>query len=93
MGIHSVSLPVALPVGILRPALVLAVGGVLTAATARSPLRLACGVLLALTGFEMAYAHVDPGVLITAGLATFQLLLAVVAAYVVGLAVQAREAP
>jgi hypothetical protein len=86
LGIHAVSLPLEVPDTVLHPALALVAGGVLTAVTARSPLRLVSGVLLALVGFEMAYARLDPGLLIAAGLAMFELLLAVVASYFLGLA-------
>lgn len=90
MGIHSVSFPLQLPDNVLRPALVLATGGVLSAVTARSPLRLVTGVLLALAGFQLAYSYLDPGMLIAAGLAVFQLLFAVLVSYYLGLPVDAE---
>jgi len=83
-GMQSAALPEAMPAAVVRPAFALATAGVLAAVFARSPLRLAAGVLMALTGFQIAYARLDPGLLVTAGLAVFQLLFAVVASYYVG---------
>jgi hypothetical protein len=90
LGIQSVSFPLDLPAEILRTTWVLVAGGVLTTLTARSPLRLLSGVFLAIAGFQLAYARLDPGVLVAAGLAMFQLVFAVVAAYYVGLAARAE---
>lgn len=91
-GIHSVSLPRALPDAVLHPALALAVAGALTAATARAPLRLGGGVLLTLVAFQLAYAQLDPGVTIAAGLAVFQLLFAVILSYYIGLSSSVERA-
>jgi hypothetical protein len=84
-GIRALSFPLEVPEAVLRPALALAFGGVLVVVAAGQSLRLIAGVLLALVGFQLAYAHLDPGVLIAAGLAVFQLLFTVVAGYFVGL--------
>ncbi len=92
-GIHSVSMPQKLPDAVLHPALALAIAGVLTAATARAPLRLAGGVLLALAAFQLAYAQLDPGVTMAAGLTVFQLLFAVIISYFVGLSAAAENPP
>lgn len=83
-GIPSVTLPVALPQPLLHVALVMIAGGALTVVFARTPLRLTGGVLLALTGFELVYAQIEPGLLISGGLAVFQLAFAIVAAAYVG---------
>lgn len=83
-GIPSITLPEALPQPLLHVALVMIAGGTLTVVFARTPLRLTGGVLLALTGFELVYAQVEPGLLITGGLAVFQLAFAIVAAAFVG---------
>jgi hypothetical protein len=40
---------------------------------------------MALTAFEIAYARLDPGLVITGGLGAFQLTFAVVASYFLGL--------
>jgi hypothetical protein len=93
LGIQSVSFPLAVPDVVLRPALVLAAGGVLTAVTARSGLRLAAGVLLTLTGFGLGYSHLDPGMLIAAGLALFELLFALLASYYLGLGPSPESGP
>lgn len=78
-GLRSTTLAVALPPEVLRPALCLIGGGVLVAVFARRPLRLAASVLVALIGFEMIYARIDPGLVVTGGLAAFQILLAILA--------------
>ena len=75
----------ALPGGLMPMALVLIAGGVLTAVFARSPLQLAAGVLLALAGFDLIYARLEGGLLITGGLAVFQLAFAIVAGAFIGL--------
>jgi hypothetical protein len=62
----------------------LCAGGVLTAVFAGSSLRLAIGVLAALAGFELIYARIDPGLLITGGLAVFQMTFALVASLFLG---------
>jgi hypothetical protein len=93
MGIQSVSFPLLVPDSVLRPALILTAGGVLAAVTARSALRLVTGVLLALAGFQLAYSFLDPGMLIAAGLAVFQLLFAVLVSYYLGLSVDGEGAP
>ncbi|MFN2115472.1 MAG: hypothetical protein ACK2T6_07135 [Anaerolineae bacterium] len=84
IGIHSAAVALLVPDALLQPALALIVGGVVTAVFARSPLRLAGGVLFALVGAEMVSTGLDAGLVISGGLATFQLLFAVVAAYYVG---------
>ncbi len=84
-GIPAVALSEALQPALLHTALILMAGGILTVVFARTPLRLAGGVLLALTGFELVYAQLEPGLFITGSLAVFQLAFAVVAAAFVGL--------
>jgi hypothetical protein len=85
-GMHSAAVPdQLLPAALLKPALMLAGGGILTAVFARTALQLSCGVILVLIGFELAYTRLDPGLLITGGLASFQLLLAIVASHFLGL--------
>jgi hypothetical protein len=79
------ALAAALPAALLRPAMTLVAGGLLCVLFARSPLRLAAGVLLALVGFELIYARLDPGLVVTGGLAVFQLLFAIVASHFVDL--------
>jgi hypothetical protein len=81
LGMHASAVTETLPDAVLHPALALAVGGVLTAVFARSPLRLAGGVLFAIAGAEVIYSRLDPGLVITGGLATFHLLVAVVSSY------------
>lgn len=84
-GVHATRLPpVALPDAVLQPALALVAGGVLAVIFGASALQLACGVLLALAGFELVYARLDPGLLVTGSLAAFQLLFALVASHFVG---------
>jgi hypothetical protein len=84
-GIHVVHLPQdILPDALLQSALILSAGGVLTLVFAVSSLHLACGVLMALVGFEMVYARLDPGLLVTGGLAAVQLMFAIVASHFVG---------
>jgi len=85
LGIPSVALPEVLPPALLHAALILIFGGALTVVFARAPLRLAGGVLLALTGFELVYTRLDPGLFIAGSLAVFQLAFAIVAAAFVGL--------
>lgn len=93
-GIRSTNLPPQLlPDALLQPALVLIAGGVLAVVFARHALHLAGGVLLALMGFELVYSRLDPGLLITGGLASFQLLFAVVASHFVGPAVPPELRP
>ncbi len=70
---------------ILRPTLILIAGGVLTVVFASTALEVASGVLVALTGAELLYAALDDGLLITGALAAFQILLAVVISFFVGL--------
>ena len=84
LPVATSSLGLALTATVLRPALALVAGGALTMLFARTPLRLAGGVLMALAGFELIYARLDPGLVITAGLALFQLLLAILASSFVG---------
>jgi|GEM_PF-2398758 hypothetical protein len=84
LGVHASELTEQLPDALLHPALALIVGGVLTAVFARSPMRLAGGVLFALAGAELLYASLDPGLMITGGLAAFQLLVAVVSSFFIG---------
>jgi hypothetical protein len=83
-GVHSVVAPKALSDAVLQPAVTLPAAGALTVVFARTPLRLAAGALAILTAFELAYARLDPGLVVTGGLAVFQLLFAIVASYFVG---------
>jgi hypothetical protein len=83
-GVHSVVAVDRLPDIVLQVALTLAAGGVIAVALARDPLRLATGTLLAVIGFELVYARLDPGLVVTGALAGFQLLFALVASYFVG---------
>ncbi len=86
-GIHSYSLPPGLlPDALLQPALIIAAGGILSVVFAVSVVHLVVGVFMAMIGFEMVYARLDPGLLVTGGLATLQLMLALVASYFVGAA-------
>lgn len=78
LGIPSRTLPEAWPPHFLHAVLILVIGGVLTVVFAGSALQLAAGLLLALCGLELAYARIDAGLLITGGLALFQLLLVTV---------------
>lgn len=78
LGIPSATLTEHLPLSALRVALGLIAGGVLTAVFARTALRVACGVLLALCGFDLVYAHIEPGLLITGALAVFHIAYAMV---------------
>lgn len=75
-----------LPPAVVEPAIVLFGGGVLVLIFAASALELACGVLLSLLGAEVAYALVDPGLVVTGGLAVFDMLFAILASFFVGLA-------
>jgi hypothetical protein len=84
LGVPSVTVP-SLPGSVLEVALLLASGGLLAVVFARSPLRLSVGVFFALAAADLVYARIDPGLLITGGLAAFQLLLATVASYFVGM--------
>lgn len=84
LGVPSVTVPESLASPVLHSALVLVAGGVLTGIFARTALRLACGVLLAMCGFELIYAFLEPGLVITAGLAVFQIVFAIVASAFVG---------
>ncbi|MEO8083296.1 MAG: hypothetical protein ABI780_05695 [Ardenticatenales bacterium] len=70
--------------GVLRVGLVLAAGGVLGTVFAASALQLAACVLIALIGAEAIYASLDPGLLVTGGLAGFQLLFTIVASFFIG---------
>lgn len=78
LGIPSRTLPEAWPPQFLHAVLILVIGGVLTVVFAGGALQLAAGLLLALCGLELAYARIDAGLLITGGLALFQLLLVTV---------------
>jgi hypothetical protein len=84
LGLHTGAVSALVPDALLHPALALVVGGVITAVFARTPLRVAAGVLFALAGAEVISTSLDPGLIITGGLAAFQLLVAVVAAYYIG---------
>lgn len=70
-----------IPPDSLRPALLYAVGGAMVVIFAATALQLVVGVLLTWTGFQLGYAYLDPGLLITFSLSSFQLLFALVAAY------------
>ena len=91
-SLHATTLQPTLPDTVLRPALTLIVGGVLTAIFARSPLRLAVSVLIALCGFELIYARLDPGLFMTGSLAAFHILFAILASLYVGLALDPEPA-
>ncbi|MCB0215057.1 MAG: hypothetical protein H6648_02095 [Caldilineae bacterium] len=91
-SLHATTLQPTLPDMVLRPALTLIVGGVLTAIFARSPLRLAVSVLVALCGFELIYARLDPGLFMTGSLAAFHILFAILASLYVGLALDPETA-
>jgi hypothetical protein len=88
-GMQSTALGEELSPQVVRTAFALASCGVVAVVFARSAVRLAGGVLLALAGFEIAYAQLDPGLLVSGSLAAFQLLFAVIASYYV--AMPARE--
>jgi len=75
-GIQSNLLADRLPVTMLRPALTLICAGLLGTVFAEGALRLACCAFLALIGFELIYSRLDPGLLVTGGLAAFQILFA-----------------
>lgn len=90
-GLHSSSLAETLPDAVLHPAAALIAGGLLSLVFARSALRIVVGVLLALVGFELIYARLDAGLVVTGGLAAFQLLFAIVASSFVGLGAEAGE--
>ncbi len=86
--ICSADLPVSeelVPLFTLRPALLYAIGGALVVIFARTALQLVVGVLLAYIGFQMGYAQIDAGLLVTFGLSAFHLLFALVAAYYVAI--------
>lgn len=70
--------------GVLRVGLVLAAGGVVGTVFAASALHMAVSVLIALIGAEAIYASLDPGLLVTGGLAGFQLLFTIVASFFIG---------
>ncbi len=70
--------------GVLRVGAVLVAGGVVAAVFAAGALQLAVGVLIALIGSEAIYASLDPGLLVTGGLAGLQLLFAIVASFFIG---------
>ncbi len=70
-----------IPIAALRPALLYAIGGALVVIFARTALQLVAGVLLAYSGFQLGYAQIDSGLLITFALSAFHLLFALVAAY------------
>lgn len=75
-----------IPPMLLQTAVVLVIGGLLATMFADSVLELACGVLLALIGCEVAYANYDAGLVVTGALAVFQMLFAITASYFLGLA-------
>jgi len=70
--------------GVLRVGVVLVAGGVVATVFAGSALKLAAGVLIALIGSEAIYASLDPGLLVTGGLAGLQLLFTIVASFFIG---------
>lgn len=75
-GIQSDLLSQKLPVALLRPALTLICAGLLGTVFAEGTMRLACCAFVALVGFELIYSRLDPGLLVTGGLAAFQIMLA-----------------
>lgn len=91
-SVQATSLPEALSADLLRPALTLVAGGILAAIFARSTLRLAVAVLFALVGFGMVYASLDPGLVMTGGMAVFQIFFAMLASLFIGLDLDAEEA-
>jgi hypothetical protein len=84
LGIKSEVALDRLPDLILQSGLMLGVGGVVAVVLAREPLRLAVGTMLGVIAFELVYARLDPGLVVTGALAGFQLLFALVASYFVG---------
>ena len=70
---------------VLRPTAILVAGGILMVIFASTALEVAVGVLVALAGAELVYAALDHGLIVTGALAGFQLLLAVVISFFVGL--------
>lgn len=70
---------------VVRPSIILVSGGILAVIFASTSLEVASGVMVALTGAELLYAALDHGLLITGALAAFQILLAVVISFFVGL--------
>lgn len=85
-GVSPVAAADEVPVAILAPALALVAGGIIAAVVAATPLALSAAVLFSLAGFELAYARLDPGLVVTGALAGFQLLFALLASYFVALA-------
>lgn len=85
LGVQSSTLADALPLDLLRPALLLVCAGLLGTVFAEAALRLACCAYLAFIGLELIYARLDPGLLITGGLAVFQILFALLIAGYIGL--------
>lgn len=79
--------------GVLRIGIVLVAGGVVGTVFAASALQLAASVLLALIGSEAIYASLDPGLLVTGGLAGIQLLFTIVASFFIGQSPVAGGAP
>lgn len=75
-GIQSNLLADQLPLALLRPALTLICAGLLGTVFAEGALRLACCAFMAFIGFELIYGRLDPGLLVTGGLAAFQILFA-----------------
>lgn len=92
-GVKSVVAADRLPDIILQASLLLGAGGVVAVVLARGPLRLSAGVLMTTTAFSLAYARLDPGLIVTGALAAFQLLFALVASYFVGDSAPERFAP
>jgi len=80
LGIQSETLVESLPLPLLRPALLLISAGLLGTVFAEGALRLACSAYLIFIGLELVYARLDPGLLITGGLAVFQILFALMIA-------------
>jgi len=76
----------SIPPVLLQVAVMLVIGGLLAVTLADGVLELACGVLLALIGCEMAYANYDAGLVVSGALAVFQMLFAIIASYFLGLA-------
>ena len=75
-GIQNNLLADRVPVALLRPALTLICAGLLGTVFAEGALRLACCTFVAFIGFELIYTQIDPGLLVTGGLAAFQILYA-----------------
>ncbi len=85
LGVPSGSLAELLPPDLLRSALFLVSAGLLGTVFAEGALRLACAAYLAFIGLELVYARLDPGLLVTGGLAVFQILFALLVSGFIGI--------